>query len=742
MGNIIAMKPKNIRRFLLTCIALLSIGANNLYAQDKLHSVTVYWDISMSMKNRDLNSDIDYLNKYFDEKNSTVHFVAFNTEIVQKATFQVKDGNWDGLKKEILNAVYDGTTSYDALFKDENTTEYLLFSDASEGIDGLVLPTDKKLKIVNSTSDSSRKFFNANIIYDNVYSLDGLPEQKATIDGKHSANKNITGIVSDQSGPLLGVNVILEGQGRGTTTNERGFYSLGAKKGDVLVYSFLGKKAIKVSVKDDNVIDVRMADASEGLDEVVITTKKDEAPEMLRTAYGEIDERKIGYEVASVDKSEFSKTATNVNQTVEGRLTGFGHRTDTDISKFTVRTLQTITGDTYGIVVIDGIPQAKADSTAPGTPGLTDRQAGGGGPNFSWLNPEDIIDITLLKSLAATNKYGSLGVNGVLEITTKNSLKLEGNENSGKIGTTATYSEDTKMIEGLPKTPYISALQRTTNVQDAYNVYLKQRDINEDNYEFYIDVYDYFKGWKNDKISKRILESALDINLDNIIALKTIAYKFQENGDHDMAVKIFKRIKKLAPKKSQSYRDLAQAYHYSGDHKTAFELYHNIMTNRNVGGTNFAGLRKTVENEYKNLISKHRSILDVSEVNPRYLDKSYMDYRVVFEWNDQEAEFDLQIVNPQKRFFIWSHTNAENSQRIKQEKVQGYNLEENFLTKDDQGEWIFNVKYLGNNIRSNQPVFLKMTFFQNYGKPNETKEIKVFRFKKLDENVTVTKINI
>jgi hypothetical protein len=78
---------------------------------------------------------------------------------------------------------------------------------------------------------------------------------------------------------------------------------------------------------------------------------------------------------------------------------------------------------------------------------------------------------------------------------------------------------------------------------------------------------------------------------------------------------------------------------------------------------------------------------------------------------------------------------------MRQEKAQGYGLEENFLTRDDKGEWLFNIDYKGTK-KDSGPIYIKMTLFENYGKPNETKKINVFRFIDRGDKVTVAKIII
>lgn len=84
--------------------------------------------------------------------------------------------------------------------------------------------------------------------------------------------ETITGTVTDENArPLPGVNIIIEGTKTGTQTDFDGKYSIQAKKGDRLIFSYIGFKTAKVKVGDKQVIDVKLyADAVE-LEEVVHT---------------------------------------------------------------------------------------------------------------------------------------------------------------------------------------------------------------------------------------------------------------------------------------------------------------------------------------------------------------------------------------------------------------------------------------------------------------------------------------
>ena len=98
-------------------------------------------------------------------------------------------------------------------------------------------------------------------------------------------DKTISGTVSDESGPLPGVTVLKKGTTQGTETDFDGNYSIKAKAGDVLVFTFVGMKTTEKTVNFNNKINVTML-ADDLLDEVVVvgygTTTKRSWPSSAR----------------------------------------------------------------------------------------------------------------------------------------------------------------------------------------------------------------------------------------------------------------------------------------------------------------------------------------------------------------------------------------------------------------------------------------------------------------------------
>ncbi|NLP56831.1 TonB-dependent receptor [Lutibacter sp. B1] len=207
------------------------------------------------------------------------------------------------------------------------------------------------------------------------------------------AQQTIQGTVTDAtSGSTLpGVDIIIKGTTRGTSTDFDGNYTLeNVKKGDVLVFSYIGFKTQEITVSSSTTINVVLQESLETLEEVVIV------------GYGEVKKKdKTG---AAVKVS-----AADLNQ---GTL---------------VDPIQALQGKAAGVSITKqgGDPNAGFNVRIRGAAGF----AAGGDPlyvvngvrgvDITTIAPEDIIAFDILKDAASTAIYGADGANGVVFVTTK-----------------------------------------------------------------------------------------------------------------------------------------------------------------------------------------------------------------------------------------------------------------------------------------------------------------------------------
>ena len=123
----------------------------------------------------------------------------------------------------------------------------------------------------------------------------------------------IKGKVTEAGGEeLYGVNIVVKGTTRGTTTNDQGEYSIMASPGATLTYSYIGYQPKDVKVGNSSVINVELVPESNLLGEVVVT------------AFGMEKEKKaLGYSVTQLDGDRFTESRTvNVGNALTGKIAG------------------------------------------------------------------------------------------------------------------------------------------------------------------------------------------------------------------------------------------------------------------------------------------------------------------------------------------------------------------------------------------------------------------------------------
>jgi len=213
-------------------------------------------------------------------------------------------------------------------------------------------------------------------------------------------NRFITGTITAQSDgmPLPGVTVLIKGTTNGTQTDFDGKFSIQAKTGDVLLFTYVGMKATEITVGKSNTINVAMLEDVSALEEVVITGYTSMAREKSSAAVSMVS----GESVRDVPIATFE-------QLLQGRAAGVqvssGSGQPGIAATVTIRGQNSINGNTTPLYIVDGI-QIDAQS-------------------FASLNPNDFETYSVLKDAQAKSIYGSRAAAGVIVITTKSGRKGE-----------------------------------------------------------------------------------------------------------------------------------------------------------------------------------------------------------------------------------------------------------------------------------------------------------------------------
>ncbi|TVZ56980.1 TonB-linked SusC/RagA family outer membrane protein [Lutibacter sp. Hel_I_33_5] len=253
--------------------------------------------------------------------------------------------------------------------------------------------------------------------------------------------RTISGTVSDDTGPLPGVSIVIDGTSNGTETDFDGKYSITAKTGDVLVFRYVGLKVTRKTVGSSSSINVTM-ESDNVLEEVVVT------------AQGIKREKKaLGYAVSEVSSSQIEQRAEgDVARVLSGKASGVQITSQSGTSgsatNVVIRGYSSINGNNQALFVVDGVPFS-SDTNSQGN----FLNGNVGSSRFLDLDPNTIESVNVLKGLAAATLYGSAGRNGVIVITTK----------SGSSGKKGKKNEIT-----INNSFFVNQIASLPNYQDQY----------------------------------------------------------------------------------------------------------------------------------------------------------------------------------------------------------------------------------------------------------------------------------
>jgi TonB-linked SusC/RagA family outer membrane protein len=201
--------------------------------------------------------------------------------------------------------------------------------------------------------------------------------------------RTVTGKVSAEDGPLPGVNVTIQGTTIGIITDVNGAYSLSVPgPASVLLFSSIGYVTQQVTVGSQSVIDVVMVSDVLALSEVVVT------------GYTTQRRRDLTGAVAVVETSELTAVPTGqLTSQLQGRASGvtvIGDGRPGEAAKVRIRGFSSFEANDP-LYIVDGVPTT----------------------DISFLNPNDVETMVVLKDAGAASVYGSRASNGVIVVNTK-----------------------------------------------------------------------------------------------------------------------------------------------------------------------------------------------------------------------------------------------------------------------------------------------------------------------------------
>lgn len=693
------------------------------------NSQVIGWDVSHSMRKRDIEKEIAFIEKYYSSaERMKVKVISFSNTLVDERSFQIVNGNTSELSAYLRSTVCDGGTSslpLKTVFGE--TAEVLFFTDGIINLDDDdILPNETTVNVITSTlikdqamigtltaRSGGRKidltttdvdaavtlmntqpfrFLNAR--YDTEYITEVYPQaQQDIIPGK-------TFSIAGRIKPDMDETIELE-------------------------FGYPGKivQSKKIRVKPDaqNAIQVQRLWAGKKLN-FLLSEKADKAAIIAHAVhYGLVTdftslivldriEDYVRYEIEPpvelrdkylqmLAKAEKQNKADNVDYLQEA-IKRYQLRVDwwQKELKAVKRDEDSYLSEEIDFDFSEDAPRYKGNVTRP----------------------------PMLWGVARSNEMrGDSESDETVKVSSESDETETGSTKSDETETGSIKSESDLNITRRaiavkvwdPDEPYLKKITQMPS-QKQYEQYLLLKPEFEASPTFYLAVGDHFIRTDRRQTGLRILSNIVELSLEEPELLKILAYKYKEFGKDELSVFLFEKIAALRPDEMQSVRDLSLMYINVGQYQKALDLLIDLLKKQ--PENRFTFITSTIIHEINTLIASHGESLDLSGIPENLIVDLPVDVRIVLDWNVNDSDMDLWVIEPNGEECYWLHKLTSNGGRLTRNITGGYGPEEYLIKKAIPGKYVIKVKYYDDwTQKISGPVTLLISIFTNYGRDNE-----------------------
>jgi len=533
--------------------------------------------------------------------------------------------------------------------------------------------------------------------------------------------RKITGYVRGQGTILSNVRVAVKNSSRETITDDNGFYSIKAAQGEVLVFSHLGLKSMEVVVEDiTRELDVSLVKGSRMLDEVKLNASANsvDVPDDFDSYFGKVDRKKLGFSSNYLSGENLNLGGVDLVDALRGKIPGYQVYTANNENRVQLRN-----GGGPALWEIDGV-------LFEGEP--------------PYINLSTVESINVIKSPGSIVRYGTLGTGGVIIVRTidKASMKERAARINPSSGTNKNYyKKDAVSFEtqSYVKPSYWDALDRISSSEETFELFDKFLPVYKDDASFYMDFARQLLEKENNKeASMEVLAQGRENLFYDPVGLKSLAYFYQEQDMDIEALRVYLRVLSLRPEYAQSYRDLASTYRSIGMIENSWNYYMYYLNKvKSLGGSSIG---ETIYHEMEEIHYRMPKGFRPKEafVSRTPLKDVPKDVRLIFEWDNSEAEFEIEFVNPMGQAYSYIHTYEYNDVLINDEKKRGYSSSEYIIDDLDQNGWLINLIYFGN--KSTKPTHLKVTEIRNWARKGQNEKVSVLKLVEKNKKFQLVRI--
>ncbi len=687
-------------------------------------SIGIIWDNSLSGQERNHEKEFDFLNDYFQtNQNVTVSLAFLNNEWNEQKQYKITDGNWNELKTKLQTTIYDGGTDL-GLLKTLNTDEYLFFTDGLSTFGDLKLTITKPVyTIVSSTKvdfsllkfislKTGGQLFNLNEsttkeVQEKI--AQNKPLQFLGIKPNAAVSEIYPSIPTVVNGQISIAGILSQSQTEITLLF--GYDGIATKEEKIILDS-------SKHVTEDWDVDQMWAQKKIGELDVFYDKNREEIGNIGKQ-FGIVTRNTsllvlenvndyVRYGIAPPDElmAEYSRiTKANLMQR-EQRIADLVSKAETMTTELK-KWWKTDFNPTPIKVYPKGkqYPRTVRNRSVANETIKSDEDAemvfssSRAAPQANVIR-EEKDDLAKEKSSDKKMELNEVvvGANGIMRASFDD-VTSKPNSQINQLGYSSSEPKAKITIENFKSDKdYIKKIELCKTTECAYEKYLELRKDYLHTPLFYYDVATWFFAKKETKIAMKILSAITDLDIENEELYKLISYKLKQENQKEKLLFVTKKVLDWRPMDAQSYRDYGLALEDNGQYQLALDNLYKVLTQTyslEVGNRD-QGIEETIIMEINQLISNHPEV-NTKHISKKIITELPVSIRVVLNWNKDNTDIDLWVIDPRNEQCFYSHPKTELGGRLSNDFTAGFGPEQFLLKKAVKGKYKIKTNYFGDS---------------------------------------------
>ena len=695
------------------------------------HRITLLWDVSLSGLQRDRKKEFELLDAYFSALgNVDVQLVPFSNTVGEVRTFTIHNGDWQSLKKTLLDIVYDGGTQFGLLhLNDYPCDEFLLFSDGHSTFGSDAITLDKRpVYAVTAAAGADYPY------------LESLTDATSgeIIDLNELSIQRGVALLKDQPLQFLGVKKSegLEETYPSVPTTVSGAFTVAGistlpAKEIVLQFGY-GNTIVR---EEKVTLDYPRQQAA-GVDVARIWAEKKIAGLDRRYEDNQEEIRHLGKRYGIVTRNTSLVVLENVmdyvnnaidppadlrelyDRILKGRQQDFRLQRER-VTERAQQYFNELLSWWRGEPVAAEPAFASSDAeVAPATAPAPRR--------------ESTVQFDATPYSPPMRTIGSAKAMKALEgrvagVQTENQHNLQEVVVAGP----APASGDFTILKAEVNTVYLQQLKAAAP-KERYNLYLQLRKDYMSTPLFYFHTAELFFAGGDKATGLRILSNIAELDAENYELYKLMGYKLREAGEAEAACATFRKVLEWRPFEPQSYRDYGLALEDAGYYQRALDTLYLALTKNydaDIEGL-YPGIEETLLPEINELIALHGAGLNTGALPKKLLTNLPVDMRVVLSWNQNNTDIDLWVTDPDNERCFYGHRFTAMGGRLSHDFTRGLGPEQFLLKKAVKGDYKVEVNYYGDTqVKLAGETTLLVEVYTHYGTPQQKRHLVTLQLK-------------